>query len=212
MGTFPWTCRVHFKNMSHIDLVRFETNVSWWLFRILWLFYRIAVLPCAGDALLLQIHPQVVSSAASSFHMLRTVAKQGAPHTSQGCSSQPGNVGGWSCARIPCHTDFTFDIVPWDLTSMLRVIHSTPSQKRYLEIVCSSMSIVFLWVSEVFMNIFRACASDILITLLGCCLHSWRMMRMDGHSQVSRMCGACSFWNKGAKDWSVTYRHAVAVE
>ena len=135
LGTFPWTCRVHFKNMSHIDLVKFETNVSWWLFCVFWLFYRIAILPCAGGALLLQIHPQVVSSAASSFQTLRTVAKQGAPHTSQGCSSQPGSVGGWSCARIPCHTDFTFDIVPWDLTSTLRVIHSTPSQKRYLEIV-----------------------------------------------------------------------------
>ena len=58
LGTFPWTCRVHFKNMSHIDLVRFATNVSWWLFCSLWLFYRIAILPCAGGALLLQIHPQ----------------------------------------------------------------------------------------------------------------------------------------------------------
>lgn len=32
LGTFPWTCRVHFKNMSHIDLVRFERNVSWSVF------------------------------------------------------------------------------------------------------------------------------------------------------------------------------------
>ena len=61
LGTFPWTCRVHFKNMSHIDLVRLETNVPWWLFCILWLFYRIAILPCAGGALLLQIHPQCCS-------------------------------------------------------------------------------------------------------------------------------------------------------
>ena len=141
------------KNMSHIDLVRFVTNMFWWLLSVFWLFYRIAILPCAGGALLLQVHPEVVSSAISSFQMLRTVAKQAAPHTSQGYSSQPGNVGGWLCARIPCHRDFTFDLVPWDLTSKSREIHSTSLQERYLDIVlllyvhCFNEFQKYLWTS-----------------------------------------------------------------
>lgn len=131
LGTFPWTCRVHFKNMSHITHRSCEIRNK----RVLVTFlYSLAILQDRNSSMRRGCAAPTNTSTVS-FEMLRTVAKQGAPHTSQGCSSQPGNVGGWLCARIPCHTDFTFDIVPWDLTSTLRVIHSTPSQKRYLETV-----------------------------------------------------------------------------